>query len=493
MNNYLSGMYALVRFTVMTMFLLAVFPRDCLALGGALAVSFRDAPGAYLGDFVHLSYPTDPRQNGSRLTHFGVDVRRNTCGAAIYAPGSGVVVDVIRPGHWRHASLGNVVMIKHQGAGRGGSDIFSLVLHLQDSPPVSVGDEVTADTVIGRMGATGTSANGICHTHFELRYFQELLFPRYNDIYATGDVSGTSIARDNWEDPNTYSLTLIPYSYFDGSGSLIDPANGGGCSSNKYWGCSRDVVRLHPHSIPSTGVFQIYSQPGRCDYVSVEGLQASFIGVKRWNETYPSNADGLSTIYKTSGSRVHVRIPSNQWVLLSVTTTVPIPSGPYRDVIVSCQAGAYVPAFGSTMTDIAPPLGIRSLYPHPLLVKLPADFHWSGSGSLITRSGNTSSAETAAGYGRTRDEAIKLSSKKSLLSFQVYSDGSSCQSVRISDASGVTGAEVETSIKGWADPDWSQTTTGPLPRNANLPGSGFWVVKVKPAAIGLVKIRVVCN
>jgi Peptidase family M23 len=486
MKNKYFRFSALVRLMIMALFLFTAFPRDSLALGGALSVSFRDAANVSLGSYTHLKFPSW----GDR-THFGNDVLAS-CGSVIYAPGSGVVVDVVRPGTENHNSLGNAVMIRHQGGGRGGVDLFSLILHMQDSPPVSVGDEVTADTVVGRVGMTG-AANNICHAHFELRYFQRRFHTSYNNIYANGNVSGTSTAQDNWENPNSYALTLIPYSYFDGAGSLIDPARGSGCSLNAHWGCSRDVVRLHAHSVPSTGVFQVYSQPGHCDYVSIEGLQASYIGVKRWHETYPSFSDGLSTIYKASGSRVHVRIPSNQWVLLSVTTTVPIPAGSYRNVVVSCQAGAYVPASGSTLTDIAPPLGSRSLNPYPLLVKLPADFHWSGSGSLITRSGNTSSAETAAGYGRMRDEAIKLSSKKSLLSFQVYSDGSSCQSVRISDATGVTGADVETSVKGWADPDWSQTTTGPLPRNVNLPGSGFWIVKVKPAAIGWAKVRLVCN
>lgn len=486
MNNSCFGLRTFFRVTVIAMFLFVALPRDCMALGGVLSVSFRDAVNVSLGSYVHLKYPS-----WGEKTHFGNDVLAS-CGSVIYAPGSGIVVDVVRPGTWNYNSLGNAVIIRHQGGGRGGADLFSLVLHMQDSPPVSVGDEVTADTVIGRVGMTG-SANSICHAHFELRYFQRRFHASYDNIYANGDVSGTSTARDNWENPNTYVLSLIPYSYFDGAGSLIDPARGSGCSINAHWGCSRDVVRLHPHPVPSTGVFQIYSQPDHCDYVSIEGLQASYIGVKRWHETYPSHSDGLSTIYKSSGSRVHVRIPSNQWVLLSVTTTVPIPAGSYRNVVVSCHAGAYVPASGSTLTDIAPPFGSRSLNPYPLLVKLPADFHWSGSGSLITRSGNTSSAESAAGYGRTRDEAIKLSSKKSLLSFQVYSDGSSCQSVRISDASGIAGSEVETSVKGWADPDWSRGTTAPLPRDVSLSGAGFWIVKIKPAAIGGMKVRVVCN
>lgn len=480
------GIAEKARITAAILLFISFFPLNCFALGGALSVSFRDAINPSLGSYTHLKYPSW----GTR-THFGNDVIAS-CGSIIYAPGSGIVADVVRPGMANFDSLGNAVIIRHSGAGRGGSDIFSLILHMQDSPLVSIGDEVTADTVIGRVGMTG-AANSICHSHFELRYFQNRFYPSYNNIYANGDVSGTSTAQDNWENPNSYSLSLIPYSYFDGAGSLIDAARGGGCSSIANWGCSRDVVRLHPHSIPSTGVFQVYSQAGYCDYISIEGLQAAYIGIKRWYETYPSNTDGISTIYRATGSRVHVRIPSSQWVLLSVTTTVPIPAGSYRNVVVTCQAGTYAPAFGSTLTDIAPPLSSRSLNPSLLLVKLPADFHWSGSGSLITRSGSTSSPEAVSGYGRTRDEAIKLNSKKSLLAFQVYSDGYTCQSLRISDANGAAGLVVETSIKGWADPDWGAASSGSLPRDVALPGAGFWILKVKPASIGWMKLRVTCN
>lgn len=477
--------YGVIVRVAMIMLLAGLLSGHAMALEGALKVSFRDAINVRLGDYVHLKYPS-----WGYRTHFGNDVLA-VCGSIIYAPGSGVVIDTVRLGETNYDSLGNAVIIRHRGEGRGGSDVFSLILHMQDSPLVSVGQEVTADTIIGRVGMTG-EANNICHAHFEIRYFSARFHPSYDNIYGPGNVSGTSTARDNWENPNTYSLSLIPYSHFDGSGSLIDPAHGGSCLTYGKFGCSQDVVKLHPHPIPSTGVFQILSQPGHCDYVKVQGLQSAYIGVKRWSETYPGNADGLSTIYKATVMPVHVRIPANEWVLLSVTTTVPIPTGT-RDVSVECQTGSYYQMAGAQMTEIAPPIGTRALNPYPMLVKLPADFHWSGSGSMITHSGNASNSATSAGYGRNRDEAIKLSSKKSLLSFQIYSDGVSCRSVRIADAAGGTGAVVETSVKGWADPDWGIASSGPLPRDVVFPGAGYWIVKIKPAAIGWLKLRATCN
>lgn len=486
MKMYNVRKSAFGRILLLLLFSFTAVPINVYALGGVLKVSFRDAGGAYLGSYLHLKYPSW----GSR-THFGNDVIAS-CGSVIYAPGSGVVVDVVRPGTVNYDSLGNAVIILHRGEGRGGADLYSLMLHMQESALVNVGDEVTQDTIVGHVGMTG-AANGICHTHFELRYFRARFFPAYGNIYGPGDVSGTSTARDNWENPDAYLLGLVPYSYFDGSGSLVDPARGGACTAIGSFGCSRDIVRLHPHAVPSTGIFQVLSQPGYCDYVRVEGLQSAYIGVKRWNETYPVNTDGLSTIYRSYGAQVNVRIPTSEWVQVSVTTTIPIPSGSTRSVSVSCQVGAFYQVAGTQLIDIAPALSDRPLNPYPMLIRLPADFFWSGSGSLITRSGNTSTSATASGYGRTRDDAIKLSSKKSLLSFQVYSDGISCRSVRVMDAAGTTGAVIETSVKGWADPDWGQASSGAMPRDVALPGAGFWIVKVKPAELGFLRIRMSCN
>lgn len=465
----------------------AVFaPTASYALEGILKVSFRNATNVSLGAYTHLRFPS-----WGQRTHFGNDVLAD-CGSAIYAPGSGLVEDVVRPNTANFNTLGNAVVIRHAGAGRGGADLFSLFLHMEASPPVSIGDLVTSETAIGRVGTTG-SANGICHSHVELRYFAARFSTEYSNIYADGDVSSTSYAHDNWENPNAYSINLIPMSVFDGSGSLVDPTRLGTCSRIGNFGCSRDVVRLHPHSLPSTGTFQILSQAGVCDYVRVEGLLSAYISVKRWNETYPGNTDGLSTIYKAVSLPAHVKVPSNDWVLLTVTSTAPVPANQYRDVTLTCVQGTFsqLPP-GNQISNIAPPVATRATDPSSLLVTLESDFHWSGSGSLISISGNNSFSATIGGFGRDRDEAIKLNSKKSLLSFQAYSDGTICRSVRITDAAGSTGAVVETSTKVWTDSLWSQPISGQLPITVTIPGAGYWIIKVRPAAIGWQKLRAVC-
>lgn len=489
---------------LLRMFLAAI--TSCLsfqavALSGINAVSFRDVPGAKLGDYRFLTLVGDDYHLGSDvLTLTGSTDGKHVCGGIVYAPGDGIVEtvrdaahpggDATTPGTF--VTLGNTIMIRHPGAGDGGKDIFSLFLHLQEAPLVSEGDHVTADTIIGHIGKTGTAANHVCHAHVELRYFPQMLFPIYNNIYNIKN-DDFSQMNGNWRDPEKYSLNLIPLSYFDGAGSLVDPANGGNCSTIKNHGCSLDFVKLFPHSTPSTGVFQIFSNPQRCNRVRIEGLSSAYIGVKRWDETYPGNADGLSTIYRAKYLPVDVALPTvsngTVFTLISVTSTAKIPTGSSRYLKVAClnSAASTINAPGQ-LIDIAPPISERQAAPQNLLIRLAANIYWSGSGSLINNYSGTPSA-----VGRTYDEAIKFSQRKSLLSFQIYSNGVTCKSVRITGSGLNSGTTVEASIKKWNDATWNAPTISALPLDIALPSYGvFWILKLKPAAIGAGNLTVAC-
>lgn len=470
---------------VIASIIFSLISSTAFALNGILESSFRDASTASLGAYTHLKFPS-----WGQRTHFGNDVLAD-CGSTIYAPGSGVVEDVVRSSSSNFDSLGNAVIIRHQGGGRGGSDIFSLFLHMRDSPLVNIGDLVTVGTKIGVVGKTG-SANNICHSHVELRYFASRFSPQYNNIYASGDVRNNPYALDNWENPNAFILPLIPYSMFDGSGSLIDPTASGDCAKIKNFGCSKDVVKLHGHDIPSTGVFQVLSQQNYCDYVRLTGTGKFVVGVKRWNEAYPGNTDGLSTIYRIEKTPANIKIPFQDWSLVSVTTMNPITQGTTSDIGLECVAGSFTPN-KAQVVDIAPPVSDRAANPSPLLVTLGSGYYWSGSGSLIKQSGNISRNDTTAGYGRTKDEAIKLTSKKSFISYQIQSDGVSCKNIKISDAAGTSGQSIQLYLKRWNDPDWGQPlSNSSLPANISIPTAGYWIVKLKPQQIGWLKIRAEC-
>lgn len=480
---------------------LYLFAQVANALGGVNAVAFRDIAGAGLGPRGFIDYIPGVG------THLGNDVYTGpsgnwTCGGTVYSPGYGTV-ELVENAGGTYPALGNAVMIKHAGMGRGGSNIFSIVLHLQENPLVGKGQVVTPYTILGHVGKTG-GANDTCHAHIELRYFSEWLYPKYNNIYALNsnesprDATRDVDPKENWENPDTYTLNIIPPSNFDGVGSLVDPANGGTCNSRQNFGCSADLVRLHAHENPSTGVFQVVSQKDRCEYVRLEGLSSAIIGVKRWDETYPRNPDGLSTVYRANTLPVSFRLPVDKWMLVSVTTTQAIPSGEIRDVKLRCLTyPEYLaqPTNPGGLSDIAPPLSDRPLYPDLMLVKFGADFHWSGSGSLITFSGSQLQIpNTYEGFGRNKDMAIKFSARKSLLAFQIFSDGTNCRIVRVSSASGSSnGTLVEASVKQWASKYWGAATTATLPFNFSLPaGSDYWILKLKPATVGTDNLRVDC-
>jgi hypothetical protein len=270
--------------------------------------------------------------------------------------------------------------------------------------------------------------------------------------------------------------TILPPSVVDGAGSLVDPANGGRCSAFQLNGCSRDLVRLHSHGVPSTAVFQVLGQRGSCDHVNVGGLDAAHILVKRWSETYPgAEGDGSSSIFLANRLPASLPIPSNTWMTISVTTTSPVPAGQTRTVSLACGSGS---GSYARPADLAPPVTSRAANPQLLLLPLQGDFFWSGNASMVTFSANTANAAAAVGYGRTRDEAITLASRKSLAVFQFFAEGRICKTVELSDAAGVASRAVEVgSMPFRVELDrTSDAVSGPLtapwPARRAMPASG---------------------
>lgn len=69
--------------------------------------------------------------------------------------------------------------------------------------------------------------------------------------------------------------------YFDGAGSLIDPQSS---ISSCPFGCSTDLIKLHPHSQQnSAGFFQVFRIPGVCEAVKLEGLVYADVEVRSWS------------------------------------------------------------------------------------------------------------------------------------------------------------------------------------------------------------------
>ncbi|TFD77256.1 hypothetical protein E3T54_09235 [Cryobacterium sp. Sr8] len=99
--------------------------------------------------------PTRPVP-GVGAVHYGTDIGAS-CGAAIYAANSGVVVAVGSVG-----TYGNWILIDH------GNGVETGYAHVAPGQTlVAVGDAVIAGEVIAGVGSTGASTG--CHLHFEVR------------------------------------------------------------------------------------------------------------------------------------------------------------------------------------------------------------------------------------------------------------------------------------------------------------------------------------
>lgn len=104
-------------------------------------------------------------------TQYPIETVRITQGYAFYHPGidlDGITGDLIRPikkGYIKEIShskfaYGNSIIVDH------GNEVTSLYAHLSEVD-VKDGQEVTTDTIIGKMGATGRAFGD--HLHLEIR------------------------------------------------------------------------------------------------------------------------------------------------------------------------------------------------------------------------------------------------------------------------------------------------------------------------------------
>ena len=95
----------------------------------------------------------------SRPDHYAIDLSGNAGyainGTSIYSPTSGKVVY-----RWQNnASIGNGVLLETNNVDPGtGKKIRVRFIHMMEAPPVSVGETVTVNTVLGRVGSTGNSS-----------------------------------------------------------------------------------------------------------------------------------------------------------------------------------------------------------------------------------------------------------------------------------------------------------------------------------------------
>jgi murein DD-endopeptidase MepM/ murein hydrolase activator NlpD len=146
-------------------------------------------------------------------THFGVDIAAPEL-SKIYPMLPGYVIEISD-----NDIQGHGIMLDH------GSNLYTIMLHMIEPPAANgtklkEGDYVNAVTSIGKIGNTGI-ANGY-HTHFEIRHFYDpnLAGGWYHEksknsagtklnMYACKDVSKTSWALNDWEDPETYSTLNV--------------------------------------------------------------------------------------------------------------------------------------------------------------------------------------------------------------------------------------------------------------------------------------------
>lgn len=159
--------------------------------------------------YKHLQYPSW----GNR-THFGIDIIAD-CEKNIFPMLPGEIVKVHDSTSPFFSSIGNAIMLRHPGMGPSGNDIYTIYLHMKDSPK-NLPDFVNSDTLIGRVGDTGSGFG--CHTHFEIRNFyhenaagggwfhnKSICNGRLN-IYSCEDTRATDWAVNDWINPETYSI-----------------------------------------------------------------------------------------------------------------------------------------------------------------------------------------------------------------------------------------------------------------------------------------------
>lgn len=127
--------------------------------GKPLPVKPRPSPGPHFAEFSGGFINPAPGAHRSQGLHFNnaADLA-NSCGSAIVAAASGVVITAKASG-W-NGGFGDYVMIQHHGG------IVTVYGHMQ-RVSVEEGEQVGKGGTIGQLGATGRATG--CHVHFEVR------------------------------------------------------------------------------------------------------------------------------------------------------------------------------------------------------------------------------------------------------------------------------------------------------------------------------------
>ncbi|RKZ35849.1 MAG: hypothetical protein DRQ49_18775 [Gammaproteobacteria bacterium] len=315
--------------------------------------------------------------------------------------------------------------------------------------------------------------------HYVVAYAYDDNFGTANDRFKvkTGWNSLPDYPTDKWFNRDTISHwgagvtsveitsppSLPPNPYFDGTGSLVDPQNNNGCD-----GCERDYVKLHSHGVlASAGFFQVFKISGVCESIDLTGLNSASIEVRSW-----SGRGTDSEYYSINGSST---IPlTNTWNLVAFQTNHPIASGSTKTIKATCRSNN-----SSNVSEVS---GIPMMFD--------GNYHWGGNGSIINHSNNQSHSDTQAGYGRNRDTAVLLGSKKTLSVFQV-TNTQSCSKVKFS-----TPVSFNLSWKLWNEKNWQGSKTINDKDIFTFPTSDYWwILKVEAPAINNSdsRIDVVCE
>ncbi len=103
---------------------------------------------------------------GDWRTHDGIDIA-SSLGTRVQATAKGTVSQV-----YDDDVMGVTVVVDH------GNELYSVYANLAENPPVSVGDTVVSDTVVGEVGNTAVSESGKePHLHFAMYQGNDAINP----------------------------------------------------------------------------------------------------------------------------------------------------------------------------------------------------------------------------------------------------------------------------------------------------------------------------